>query len=422
MLRQRNTVKTPPALEAARPKIGARVFFGHFFAWIRSHALAPLRSGLENAAKGARRWLSRIKRPPLPKVPGGKRPVLIAFDILMGLAAAASLAYCLAALHADDGMRSVTVHMDGQTVQFLTRESTVGEFLARSGIELSAEDELSADQSALLWDGMELTLTRAFPVAVESQSFVTLLKLTGGTVGRALDLAGVKVGVEDEVSKQRFEDVVPGMKIQHIDVEISYPSDARDNLVPLYYREVTIKDDTMYNYKDSVVVQEGANGTKEVTRRVITKNGVVVSRTIVDQRVIEPAVDEIVRVGTKVHYQTKYVGEWRTYNRRNIEKPKDGVNGWKKITVSAVTGYCTGTRTATGTKPKLGTIAVNPKLIPYYSQIYVPGYGYGTALDTGAFRNYTGEKANAIDLWFNTLAEARRWGRKTNYTIYVKVG
>lgn len=400
------------AIEAVRPKSGAAVFFKRIFTPFKKHA--------DTALQNTRGVLARVSELPLPQIPGGKSPLLIAFDIFMGLAAAAAVTYCLLTFRADNKMRQVTLTVDGTTAHYTARESAVSNFLSRSGIELSPYDELNADKSALIQDGMELTVKRAFPVAVESQSYVTILNMTDGTVGEALDIAGVKAGVEDELSSRPFEDVEPGMKIQHIDVEISYPYNEKDNLVPLYYREVTIKDDTIYNYKDPVVVQEGQDGLKEVTRRVITKNGVVVSRTIVGQRVIESAVDEIVRVGTKVHYQTNFVGEWRTFNRHNIVRPSDGEDGWKAITVYAITGYCTGSRTATGTKPKLGTIAVNPKLIPYYTKIYIPGYGYGTALDTGAFRNYSGEKSNAIDLWFNTKAEAVRWGRKYNRTIYIK--
>ncbi len=401
------------AMEAVRPKSGAAVFFEYIFASFKKHADA--------ASQKAHGALDRVSKLPLPKIPGGKRPILIVFDLFMGLATVAAVLYCLFVLRADTKMRQVTLNADGATAHFMARESTVSDFLSRSGITLSSYDELSEDPSALIKDGMEVNVIRAFPVAVESHSYVTILNMTDGTVGDALDIAGVKAGVEDELSNRPFEDIEPGMKIRHIDVEISYPYNEKDNLVPLYYREITIKDDTIYNYKDPVVVQEGRDGVKEVTRRVITKNGVVVSRTIVGQRVIEPAVDEVVRVGTKIHYQTKYEGEWRTFNRHNIVRPSDGVDGWKAITVHAITGYCTGTRTATGTRPKLGTIAVNPKLIPYYTKIYIPGYGYGTALDTGAFRNYSGEKSNAIDLWFNTRAEAVRWGRKYNRTIYIKV-
>jgi 3D (Asp-Asp-Asp) domain-containing protein len=67
--------------------------------------------------------------------------------------------------------------------------------------------------------------------------------------------------------------------------------------------------------------------------------------------------------------------------------------------------------TSRGTGVAYGTIAVDPKIIPYYSKIYVPGYGWGRALDTGGRI-----KGNKIDIWFPTYRECRQWGRR-----YVKI-
>ena len=100
-----------------------------------------------------------------------------------------------------------------------------------------------------------------------------------------------------------------------------------------------------------------------------------------------------------------------------------GEDGWVEMTVDKITAYCTGTRTATGTTPKLGTIAVNTYYIPYGSEIYIKGYGYGTAQDTGAFRNYIndeGEPMNQLDIWLNTRSEAMRWGTKYDVTVLVR--
>jgi 3D (Asp-Asp-Asp) domain-containing protein len=73
------------------------------------------------------------------------------------------------------------------------------------------------------------------------------------------------------------------------------------------------------------------------------------------------------------------------------------------------TGYThTGSRTATGTYPKRGTIAVDPSVIPLGTKMYIPGYGYGVAEDTGGAVN-----GHIIDLFFETRAEALKWGRRT---------
>lgn len=63
--------------------------------------------------------------------------------------------------------------------------------------------------------------------------------------------------------------------------------------------------------------------------------------------------------------------------------------------------------TSTGAKAQRGVVAVDPKVIPYGTQMYIPGYGYGVALDTGS-----AIKGNRIDLFFDTVEEANNWGRK----------
>lgn len=70
--------------------------------------------------------------------------------------------------------------------------------------------------------------------------------------------------------------------------------------------------------------------------------------------------------------------------------------------------------TATGTQVAPGTIAVDPALIPLYSNIYVPGYGFGRALDTGG-----AVKGHHIDVWLRSCAAARQWGVKH---VRIRVG
>jgi len=73
--------------------------------------------------------------------------------------------------------------------------------------------------------------------------------------------------------------------------------------------------------------------------------------------------------------------------------------------------------TATNTTPKRGTIAVDPKRIPYGTKLYIPEYGYGIVEDTGsALRK---DKDNIrIDVYMDTYEEAIEWGKK-EMTIYI---
>jgi len=80
----------------------------------------------------------------------------------------------------------------------------------------------------------------------------------------------------------------------------------------------------------------------------------------------------------------------------------------QKTMVMEATAYTyTGNKTATGTWPKIGVAAVDPKVIPLGTMLYVEGYGYARAEDTGGLI-----KGDRIDLFFETEQECIEWGRK----------
>lgn len=97
------------------------------------------------------------------------------------------------------------------------------------------------------------------------------------------------------------------------------------------------------------------------------------------------------------------------------EAPVQENNSGSYTTQMQATAYtATGNRTATGTVPKKGTIAVDPDVIPLGTELYVEGYGNGVAEDTGS-----AVKGNIIDLYMDSEEEARNWGRRNvNVTIY----
>lgn len=77
------------------------------------------------------------------------------------------------------------------------------------------------------------------------------------------------------------------------------------------------------------------------------------------------------------------------------------------ITFEATAYTWTGYRTATGTWPSRGTVAVDPEVIPLGTKIWVEGYGEAVAEDTGGL-----VKGNIIDVYLPTEAECWQWGRQ----------
>ncbi|QHI70502.1 3D domain-containing protein [Tichowtungia aerotolerans] len=64
--------------------------------------------------------------------------------------------------------------------------------------------------------------------------------------------------------------------------------------------------------------------------------------------------------------------------------------------------------TASGTKAKKGTIAADTHYYPFRTVMYIPGYGTGKVEDRGG--DIKGPAR--IDLFFNSHADALKWGRK----------
>ena len=108
-------------------------------------------------------------------------------------------------------------------------------------------------------------------------------------------------------------------------------------------------------------------------------------------------------------------------NARLLEQLRQWLDTWQ-VSVFEVTGYAPFDSqrglchdgdpriTASGTYPGTGTIAVNPRAIPYGTPLWVEGYGWGRALDTGAAMRAAPKR---LDLFFETREAALAWGRRS---------
>lgn len=106
-----------------------------------------------------------------------------------------------------------------------------------------------------------------------------------------------------------------------------------------------------------------------------------------------------------------------SYVSRGNSDGSSAVTSLSTLSVTA-TAYTGGSFTAMGLKPTrdpngLSTISVDPSVIPLGSKVYVEGYGYAIASDTGG-----AIKGNKIDLYMNSLQDCYAFGRRT-VTIHI---
>lgn len=146
------------------------------------------------------------------------------------------------------------------------------------------------------------------------------------------------------------------------------------------------------------VLQEGENGLVRKTYLLRQENGVEMDRRLLATTVLREATPEISELGTRDAIMLA---------SRDMRQPR------QVITVQATAYTHTGNNTYTGVYPHVGTVAVDPAVIPLGSRLWIEGYGYGIAQDTGGLI-----QGKRVDLFMDTVAQCRSWGRRT-VKVYV---
>jgi 3D (Asp-Asp-Asp) domain-containing protein len=97
-----------------------------------------------------------------------------------------------------------------------------------------------------------------------------------------------------------------------------------------------------------------------------------------------------------------------TLKTNSTEKRPAGLTAPQPYIAFSYSWCCRG---ASGLGTRRGTIAADPRILPYGTRVYIEGAGSynGEYLVTDAG---TAIKGNKIDVWVPTLKEARRFGRK----------
>ena len=175
------------------------------------------------------------------------------------------------------------------------------------------------------------------------------------------------------------------------------------------------------------VVQAGSNGIRTAVYEVTYSGGQLVSRQLVDEE-DSTMVPEKILVGTgttaaALSADDRVVSVSKNADGSGVLTFQSGstlrFTSVKSMTATAYTAgyggadYCT----ATGTAVRVGTVAVDKRVIPLGTRMYIVSekgdvvYGLAVAEDTGV-------KGNKVDLYYNTYQECINFGRRT-CSVYI---
>lgn len=311
--------------------------------------------------------------------------------------------------------KEVWLFADGHSRIVYTYSHNVAGVLNEAGIEACKYDMLSHQPEERAYDGMEIEYRAAFPITVKADGHNLVLWAAETTAGQALQSLGVALGELDRVEPGADEKLYSGDVVEVIRVN-KYLITQRSEIP---FREIRRTNETM-DLGESQVLQRGVTGLREDTVEVTIENGEEVDLHLVQSDIIRVKQDRVVEHGGN----TLLSRSGRTFQ-------------FNKVIYVTATAYCPGTIesgcpidehgrskctghfndgiTATGIRATAGSgqegnphiVAVDPRIIPLGSRLYIDGYGFAIAADVGG-----AIKGNRIDLLIANHEKAWNFGRK----------
>lgn len=292
----------------------------------------------------------------------------------------------------------VELNINGKIKTVFTYEKTVGDFLEKEGIVLKNKDLVSPSLDKAIDKDMKIVISSPKSYHIKDGKKTLIAEASGYTVADVLDNLDIKLNKLDRVSLPLDEIAKEGMEIKIDRVVV----ENLENKIEIPFETESRENKDMFEGEKKVITK-GEVGQKTESLKNTYVNGVLETTEVLKSEITKDPVKEVVEVGTK----------------KGTVAPngKDA----KRVIVMQATAYdpTAGSKTAMGTRARVGAVAVDPKVIPLGSKLYIESmdgfasYGYATAEDTGG-----AIKGNRIDLFYNSNAEANRFGRR-NVKVYV---
>ena len=287
------------------------------------------------------------------------------------------------------------------TTYYETTSARVDTFIENHDIDFNpAEDTIDVEMHDGIYDDMCITIHKSYDVTVKAdgQEFVHKVHPNdNGSVAEVLAATGVSLYDEDKINFDLDEQVTLGdeIVINRVTTELI----TEEEITPFNVKYVA---DSSLVIGETKVAQKGRKGVKEHTYEVSYMDGKQQSKTLVETKVIKEKSDKVINYGTKI-----------------LKGVPSGLKYKKKISkVRTVSYYYSGnTRGVYGLDCEYGTCAVDRKLIPLGSLLYIEGYGYAIANDVGS-----AIKGKTVDVYMERLAQCGIWGARWTNVYVIEYG
>ncbi|MFA5537424.1 MAG: 3D domain-containing protein [Bacillota bacterium] len=282
--------------------------------------------------------------------------------------------------------KTVTVTEQGKSETALVLGFKVENALQQLGIVYFPEDLIIPAPQEFLKNGMEIEITRAEQVFIEADNEIIVARSINTEPESLLAEAKIQVG---DLDLMLTGYTLAGFKTIKV-VRITEKVVEEQVAIPFTtFRQP----DHKLRRGEQKLLQSGQDGLRLNEIKVTLADGEELEREIINSEVLAAPVRQVIAYG---------INEGSAPASRSLQ------HNVKEIRTMEATAYThTGNRTATGIYPYVGVVAVDPRVIPLGSKLYVEGYGYAEAQDTGG-----AIKGDRIDIFLDTEIECINWGRR----------
>lgn len=319
--------------------------------------------------------------------------------------------------------KTVVLSIDGNDRLLMTYRKDVKSLLKTQNIIIGPKDKIMPDIDSLIKDGDRIDIKKAIQIHVIVDGKKITLNTSEATIAGALSAEGITYCNLDKIDPMPTEHPKEGMNVSITRVETKLVKEYQS----IDFPTVIKKDNTLMNTVKKIA-QEGKSGEREITFRVMFENGVQVSKKIVQEIITVEPTERVLLQGTLTlslsrggEVSKKNSSDTGLKETFSLATPAD--LSYNSVIKCVATAYSSqqpgiGTIAASGKSVKrnpngYSTIAVDPRVIPIGTRVFVEGYGYATAEDTGG-----AIKGNKIDVYLHTVADCYNWGRRT-VNVYI---
>ncbi len=304
--------------------------------------------------------------------------------------------------------KDVVIYDSGKAITCKTMKSTFKEVLEQNDISVSEHDYINIplESSLQTTKSNEIYIKRAVPVYITADNKKTMVMTYKDTVEELFSDSPVTLKAQDKLVGAGLKDSITGeMELKIVRVTESVTSETE----ALPYA-IQRKANRRMDEGTERVTQTGKEGNLQKLYKVVMEDGVEVSKELMSENVIQNPVNMIVEFGTVLNHTTSR-GDLVRYSKV-MDMKATAYTASLKDTGKAP-GHPLFGITATGMKARKGVIAVDPKVIPLHTRLYVeilgdtPDYGFCIAGDVGG-----AIKGNKIDLYYDTQEYVDRFGVK----------